>query len=342
MSKPSRITTDVDFSKPGKQRSWLRLPYSADRSAYGWIPIPVVCISNGEGPTVMLTAANHGDEFEGPIVLSHLLNDVEPGDVTGRLIILPALNVPAFEASLRVSPIDDLNLNRTFPGKRDGSPTEIIAHYVESELMPMVDYAVDLHSGGKSLMYVPSVLTRFTEDTARNEACLKLLESFGAPISYVMSKAPEDRSLAAAAERSGAIFIGTELAGGGSVDPSAVRLGREGVRNVLIGIGALKGEPTPPRHTPRIVHVASPEHYLYATDEGVFEPLFEPGDDVEAGQLAGLIHRLNATDPVPVPMHFPVSGLALCKRAMGRCVRGDALAQIGSDFDRGAVRQDQP
>ena len=58
----SRLTTEIDFDRDGKQHGFIRLPYSVHRSAYGWIPIPVACIKNRDGPRVLLMAGNHGDE----------------------------------------------------------------------------------------------------------------------------------------------------------------------------------------------------------------------------------------------------------------------------------------
>ena len=68
----SRISTDLDFSRDGKQTGFLRLPHSVHRSAYGWIPIPVACLRNGKGPSVLLMAGNHGDEYEGQIAVDHV------------------------------------------------------------------------------------------------------------------------------------------------------------------------------------------------------------------------------------------------------------------------------
>ena len=68
----SRISADIDFSKNGKHHGFLRLPYSSHESAYGWIPIPVTSIRNGEGPRVLLVAGNHGDEYEGQVTLMNL------------------------------------------------------------------------------------------------------------------------------------------------------------------------------------------------------------------------------------------------------------------------------
>ena len=72
-------------------------------------------------------------------------------DIQGRVIIVPAMNYPAFQSGDRVSPIDDINLNRTFPGKPDGTVTQIIADYFSRTLLPMSEYVLDIHSGGKTL-----------------------------------------------------------------------------------------------------------------------------------------------------------------------------------------------
>ena len=116
MNARSPIFTDIDYEKDGRQVSFLRLPYSPHTDAWGVIPIPIAVIKNGRGPTVLLMGGNHGDEYEGPIVLGRLLRGLDPGSIRGRLIFLPAANLPAVAAGRRVSAVDDKNMNRTFPG----------------------------------------------------------------------------------------------------------------------------------------------------------------------------------------------------------------------------------
>jgi predicted deacylase len=81
----------------------------------------------------------------------HLVRDLRLDRLAGRIIAIPALNWPAYVAGTRTSPIDSLNLNRCFPGDRNGSPTEMIAHYVETALLPLATYCFDFHAGGASL-----------------------------------------------------------------------------------------------------------------------------------------------------------------------------------------------
>jgi uncharacterized protein len=327
----SRIWSDVDFDKNGKQISWLRLPYSSNISAYGWLPIPITIIKNGKGPTVLLTAGNHGDEYEGQVTLAKLIRAVQPSQVKGRLIIIPALNTPAALAGLRCSPIDDLNLNRSFPGNRDGSPTQMIAHYVESVLLPMSDYSIDLHSGGRTLMYIPSVLIRRTGDKKRDAKQLEILKAFGGPLGFIIAGPAENRGLGAAAERNGVISLGSELGGGGTVGVEALRVAERGVRNVLGLIGVMappKGKSAP---TERITVVGGPDYYVYATERGLFEPYVDLGAMVKKNQLFGAIHFVDNPARAPVQVRFAHDGMLICKRFPGPTERGDCLAHLATD-----------
>ena len=64
-TRTSSMRADIDLEAPGKRVGHVRLPHSVHESAYGWIPIPTAVVRGGEGPAVLLTAGNHGDEYEG-------------------------------------------------------------------------------------------------------------------------------------------------------------------------------------------------------------------------------------------------------------------------------------
>src|SRR5258708_40339048 len=118
--------------------------------------MPIAVIKNGKGPTLLTMSGNHGDEYEGQVTNTKLIRRLEARDVKGRVIVLPAANFPAAMAGMRPSPIDDGNLNRSFPGDRDGTPTWMIAHFIETVLFPMADLVLDLHSGGFRPLYLPA------------------------------------------------------------------------------------------------------------------------------------------------------------------------------------------
>lgn len=336
----SRIVSEVDFDAPGKQHGALRLFHSVHRSAYGFIPIPVGVINGRPGPTALLVAGNHGDEWEGQIALTELFQALDPAQVHGRIIFLTALNLPASLASTRTSPLDGGNLNRLFPGRTDGSATEEIAHYVATALIPLADVVCDLHSGGSSLMYLPCTLARYADDPARLARTVAALRAFGAPHAYLQGGAEGQgggRTLGAVAEAHGILKIGTELGGGGTVTPAALNIARQGLRGLLAHIGLLDAlaEPTgQARPTPtRIVRIGEAENWTYAPVAGVFEPLALPGEDVTAGQPAARLHTPETPWLPPTTLHFARAGLVLCRRQPGRAERGDCLFGIGADWD---------
>lgn len=328
----SMITAEVAYEKNGKQTGFLRLPHSVHHSAYGWIPIPVVVIKNGEGPTALFLAGNHGDEYEGQIALSRLCRELAPADIRGRVIVLTMANYPAAQAGLRTSPIDGGNLNRTFPGDRLGTPTQAIAHYIEEMLMPMCDYSIDLHSGGTSLVY-PATLLRGQGHSAEEAQKLRTLQdAFDLPYAWVFTSGGGPNTTArtsmGAAGRKGVVSVMTELGGGGVVSPRILAQTERGLRRVLHSLDMLPGyQPDAAKGTRELNTCGS----IYAYDNGVFEPFKEIGDEVTKGESAGAIHSPDTPWRAPAPVSSPYDGIVLCKRALGRVQRGDAVYQIAAD-----------
>jgi len=328
----SRITTDIDFDADGKQVGYLRLPHSVHRSAYGYLAMPIAVIKNGKGPTVLSMSGNHGDEYEGQIANSKLIRNLDPKEVRGRVIVLPMANFPAAHAGMRTSPIDQGNLNRSFPGDPNGTPTWMISHYIETELFPRADLVMDLHSGGSSLNYIPSALARIRGDKKKDKKTMELLEAFAAPISYITNALGENRTSTAAAERAGTMIIGTELGGKGTVDIDGTRVAVNGVRGVLEYMGVVREtDVTRKRPKTRIMEVPDVSYYVYAPQPGLFEPVVKLGATVKKGQTAGFVHFMDDPAREPVEVKFNANGLVLCERIPGKIERGDCLFHLASD-----------
>jgi predicted deacylase len=328
----SRLSADIDLLADGKEAGFVRVPHSVHRSAYGWIPIPIVRIKNGEGPSVLMQAGNHGDEWEGQIGLGNLLRAIEPKHIKGRLVILPSANFPAAMAGQRTSPIDDGNLNRSFPGDVDGTITQQIAYWIEHALLPGFDYSFDFHSGGSSLSYIPSALAPRHEDPARMAKVIGMLKAFGAPVSYIAA-APQGggRTFTSASYRQGVLSMGTELGGGGLVTPGSLKVAEDGMRRVLAHVGLLHG-PVPPPSPTRLTEIGGDDYYVYASDGGLFEPLVDLGAEIKTGQPAARIHFHHTPWREPDLLSFKRDGLVLCKRVPARCERGDCLFHLATDI----------
>ena len=330
----SRIVADVDFTRNGRHQGFLRLFHSVHSSAYGFIPIPIVVLKNGDGPTALFVSGTHGDEYEGQVALCNLAKSLDPSRIRGRVIILPAANFPAAMAGRRTSPIDEGNLNRLFPGDPDGTVTQQIAYHIEHELVPLADLVCDLHSGGSSLMYVPAALLGGYARDADNTKGLAALKAFSSPLSYVVeANQGGDRTLSGGAIRHGVLAMGTELGGSGHVTRAALRIAERGVNNLLVHLGILPDSARVAPDAPqRFLEVGGSEYYVYAPDSGLYEPLVELGDMVKSGQPAARIHFPETPWAEPVTAHFAHDGFVLCKRIPGRSIRGDCLFHLGTDI----------
>jgi uncharacterized protein len=327
----SRISPTISFDAPGKHVGFLRLPHSTHESAYGWIPIPIICIAGSSGPTVLFVAGNHGDEYEGQVALAELCRSLDPASLRGRVIILPAANYPAVMAGRRVSPIDGGNLNRSFPGSEGGPPTEMIAHFIETKLLPMADCAIDLHSGGSSLQYCPTIRARSNPDAGIMARTLTLLRAFGAPYGCIFKPlAGENRTMAAAAARCNVPYLCIEIGGGGSIQQDYLALTNAGVDRILVASGVGNSEVAPPGET-KILSVNGFDNYVYAPENGLFQPLAELGDTVASGQPAARIHFPDTPWREPAIATFQTAGIVLCRRFPSLTRRGDCLYEIGAE-----------
>ncbi len=329
--RASSAFTTVDFGKTGKQVGFLMIPHSPHEDAWGVTRVPLAVIANGSGPTVIIEGGNHGDEYEGPIVIGELIRELDAGEIQGRLILMPANNVHAVMAARRTSPVDGLNFNRTFPGDPRGTITQQIAAYISDHVFPLGDAFLDLHSGGSSLDLLPSAIIEPTDDASLRRRNIAAVQAFGAPLTVVISNLGEPRTATAAACRAGLVTVGTEMAGGGRVSLDALAICRRGVRNVLVHLGVLDAKHATPRRADSVIlELSDPSAYVYATIEGVFEPFHENGRDVRAGEPAGRIHCLWDPAREPETLRYEADGIVYGRRQPGHVRPGNCCLIVAS------------
>ena len=321
---PSPISTSIDFDAPGVQHGHLVLPYSRDDAAYGAVMIPIAVIANGDGPTVLLTGGNHGDEYQGPLSLLKLANTLDPAEVTGRVIIVPTMNQPAFAAAKRTSPIDDGNLNRMFPGRPDGTHTERIADYFTRVLLPMADAVIDIHDGGSTLEFIPMASSLALDDPELEAMGVAAAEAFRAPFVTKLVELDMLGMWDLVVAEAGLPFVTTEVGGTGSTRPWIVDIVDRGVRNMLRHWGALGGE-LEGSPSQRIV-VPETDPYVVSDTDGLIEWLVELGDPIAAGQPIARVHEPRKLGVEPTEYHATIDGLLAMRHHPGLVKMGDAIA----------------
>lgn len=322
--RPSPIVSTVDFDAQGVQHGFLRLPYSRDDSAWGSVMIPIAVIRNGQGPVALLTGGNHGDEYEGPIALFDLARTLSPDEVTGKVIIVPAMNYPAFRAGTRTSPIDKGNMNRSFPGSPTGTVTQKIADYFQRELLPRADIVLDFHSGGKTLDFLPFAAAHILTDKELESRAFAAVEAFSAPWSMKMLEIDAVGMYDTAAEEMGKIFVTTELGGGGTARAETVRIAKRGTLNLLkhAGIisGAVEAQPT------RWLDMPSADCFAFAEDEGMIETTADLGEEVREGEVVARIFPVGRTGAQPAEVRAKFTGILAARHFSGLVKPGDCVA----------------
>lgn len=331
----SPVTTDVDFDADGRQSTYLRVPYSRNTSAWGAVMLPIVVLKNGRGPTVLLVGGSHGGEYEGPVCLTKIARTLPPEQVNGRVILLPALNLPAVLSGRRLSPIDGKDMNRVFPGRWNGTVTEIIAHYVHEAILPLCDAVVDLHAGGYSLELAPYISMHYLPDEQQMAQTRAALEAFQAPYALIMEEFSGEGLLDYAVERMGKIFLCAEIGGAGRLSPDTLRIAEVGAWNLLRHFGVVAGdvESCEARGLPptRVMEVPDPENYHAVMDDGIYETFLELGDTVAAGQTLGHVHFLQHPSRPPAPVVAQRAGVLIGRRGPGFVEVGDTVAVVARE-----------
>lgn len=324
------MTPTIALDGMGKAHGHLRLPHSRDDSAWGHVMIPICVIGNGDGPTVLLTGGNHGDEYEGPIALHDLAYSLEASDVAGRVIILPQMNTPAFLAASRTSPIDQGNMNRAFPGNARGTVTQKIAAYLNDELLPRVDAVLDFHSGGKTLDFLPFAASHVLPDAAQDQACAQAARAFGAPYTVKMLEIDDTGMFDGAVERAGKTFVTTELGGAGMARAETVAIAKRGVRNFLVHLGVVQGKVE--QAPSSLLDMPDADCFTFAEMNGLYEPVVDLGARLRAGDLVARIWPVEATGKPPLGLLAKRDGLLVARHAPGLIKSGDCAAVVAVEL----------
>ncbi len=242
------------------------------------------------GPLMIVSGGVHGDEYEGPLTVMRLFQELQPAALTGAFVGITVANVPAFEAATRVSSIDGKNLARVFPGDPNGSVTQQIAYWMGEQLIGKADFYIDLHSSGSDMEMV--TLCGYNTGTGPvAELRKRASEVFHAPVCWAHPGQAAGRTLSYALDHNiPAIY--TECPASRSVDLKDVAIYQRGVRNVMRMMGNLGGEMEGERSAIYLYGNGDTDDAITATKSGFFlaeRPLMAW---VQPGELLAKIYDL--------------------------------------------------
>jgi N-alpha-acetyl-L-2,4-diaminobutyrate deacetylase len=324
----SPVSCTIDPTAEGKQVGMLRVPRSSNVAGWSGLMIPIVSVANGAGPTALVIGGVHGDEPEGQVAALNLARELQPEQVTGRVIVIPCASPEASRAYTRLWP-SGANLNRSFPGSPTGPADEQLAHFLSTELFPLSDVIVDIHSGGRNALHLPWSEMHWVDDAAQRRQMVDAMLAWCTDYHFVYIDIAGSGLLVGEAERQGKVVVSTELGGGGHVHASTHRIAQSGLANVLRHCGVLRGEVVRRDPPGQIVDATSVDNYLLAPESGLWETFVDLGDTVDPGQPVGQIHFLERPDREPAVVHAITGGLVMVVRAIAPTAQGDNVVVIG-------------
>ena len=257
---------------PAGTRQKIEIP--AGRLPTGdWLSLPVVALNGARpGPTIWLDAALHGDEINGTGAIRRLIKDEEFQPLRGAVILIPVLNLLAFDRHSRYLP-DRRDLNRSFPGSVSGSLASRMARRIFDEIVTRSDYGIDLHTAAVRRTNSPTVRGDMTDSKVR-----RLAEAFGSEI-IINGKGPKG-AFRREACRAGCPTIVMEGGEVWKVEPSIVESGERGVKNVLRSLEMLEGPPERPNYQV----VVERSKWIRAERGGFLRFHIQPGDIIDKDQ----------------------------------------------------------
>ena len=306
--------------------------------ASGWIDVPAgvdegtripVTVAHGArpGPVLALVAGTHGYEYTSIVALPRVRARLDPARMRGSVILVHMANPPTFYGRRIYFGPDGKNLNRAYPGRRDGTLSERIADAITREVVDRATHLVDMHCGDGNESLRPYAYATVTGNTATDEAIRAMALAFGLDHIVLEKNRPSDPAssvyLESTAILRGRPAITAESGGLGLTDAASVGAQEAGALSVIAHLGI---QDLPSVRVEKPVWIDRSE-VVRAQATGVWYPAVEKMQSVAAGTLLGHVR-----DPFGAPLEevrAPFAGEVLYVVATPPVTKGEPLAFVG-------------
>jgi uncharacterized protein len=307
------------------ERRLVDLPVSK-LSNHTPVTLPVHVVHGAQpGPTMFVSAAIHGDELNGVEIIRRVLRTLAPASLAGTLLAVPIVNAYGFIGRSRYLP-DRRDLNRSFPGSRDGSLAARIANLLMTEVVARSQIGIDLHTAAVHRVNLPQIRCEFQ----KRPRCRELGIAFGAPV--ILESHERAGSLRKAAREMGVDVLVYEGGEGLRFDEFAIQAGVDGIAGVMLNIGMLElpeGVEKPLAQQPIFANASA---WIRSPEGGIFRTNKRIGGAVNENELIGYI--ANPYEDADVPVIAARRGIIIGRTTLPIVNLGDALFHLAwsSDF----------
>ena len=326
LSAQQSFTVGTATAAPGqKTTGYLEVPAGVDAAT----SIPVVVVNGAKpGKVLALVSGAHGTEYVSIIAIEKLIPALDPAQVTGTVILVPLINIQSFEQKVpHVNPVDNKSMNRSYPGKADGTQTERASFLITKEIVDRCDYLIDYHGGDLDESLRPYAYWGPTGREAQDRISKEMVLAFGLDHIIIWSERPTDpaatRYLDNTASVRGKPSIVVEAGHAGTVETDDVNLLVNGTLSTMRALKMLPGDPHPIENPVWIEKLSD----VLADGPGIWYPLVKRGTYVSAGMKLGTI--TDFFGKVITEPRAPVSGVVLHVNAVPSLKKADNIADLG-------------
>ena len=311
----------------------FRIPLEDNKGNKAELPISI--IKGGKtGPVFTILAGVHGYEYPPIISTQAIMQEINPKELTGTLIIIPIANKGSFFGRTPyISPIDNKNLNNAFPGNQKGSITEQIAHFITKNIIDVTDIFLDIHGGDSPEDLIPFVCYYNNEQKPEQTALAKKLSEksgFDHVVSYSYTLKDSDPAKYAfkQAVQDGKTALSIESGKLGFVHQENVTLIKKGVYNMLASLN-MYGKSIEPPHN--VKHFNS-QSYVSANFSGIFYSDYAAGDSVQKGAIVG--YTTDEFGKIIEKHYASIEGIILYMLATPPINKGDTVMCISTFIEK--------
>lgn len=276
----------------------------------------VVSRAQQPGPVLLLMGGLHGDEINGVEIVRRMIEQDYHIPEAGTIICIPILNIYGFIHFSRAVP-DGKDVNRSFPGNKNGSLASRVAYYLMRDVIPKIDYGLDFHTGGNDRTNYPQIRCVMKDEKNR-----ELAEAFHAP--FTINSVYRPKSLRQAANKLGKKILVYEGGEAGRFDEFAIEEGIQGALRVIKHLGMASRALKTPTHANKLINNSN---WIRAKVSGLLQSKVTYGQYVKKNQLVGEI-----TDPFGefcLPLKSPSEGYVIGLQNNPILHQGDAVMHIG-------------
>ena len=291
--------------------------------------IPVALIRGTKpGPTLALVSGAHGTEYASIIALEKLIQELNPAEISGTVIIVPLVNIASFEQKVpHVNPVDGKSMNRFYPGNPNGTQTERAAWAVTKQVVEKSDYLIDLHGGDLDESLRPYSYWAPVGNAQQDATSRAMVLAFGLDTIILSNDRPRDpnaaRYLETNASLRGKPSLTAEAGYAGTVEPEDVMALTNGCLKVMRYLKMLPGDAPPVQNPVWIERIDT----VRSETAGVFYPMVKRGWYVQEGMKIGYVTDLFGKTVFEA--RAPSSGVILYVCAVPSMKKGDTIANIG-------------